>query len=327
MEAQHLRLGLLGAEALLHDLRPHPTGGAELRHLLDDGGAGHEEERQARGEVVDLQAGLGRRLDVRDAVGQGERDLLRRRGARLGHVVARDGDGVPLRDVVVAVREDVGDQPQRRGRREDVRAAGDVLLQHVVLDGAGELVGSGALLLGHQLVEQQQDGGRGVDGHRGRDLAQVDAVEQDAHVVDGIDGHTDLADLALGDRRVGVVAHLRRQVEGHREAHRPVRDQFLVALVRFTRIAEARVLTHRPGAGRVHLGVHTACEGVLPGVAQLAGRIPTVQRVSRVHSREGSPGFGLTNSTHAAEPTGATSGLYGRSPLLSAPSRVTGTRL
>ena len=41
-------------------------------------------------------------------------------------------------------------------RRVDVGAAGDVLLEHVVLDRAGELVAGDALLLGDELVEQQQ---------------------------------------------------------------------------------------------------------------------------------------------------------------------------
>jgi hypothetical protein len=43
-------------------------------------------------------------------------------------------------------------------RRVDVGAAGDVLLEHVVLDRAGELVAADALLLRHQGVEQQQHG-------------------------------------------------------------------------------------------------------------------------------------------------------------------------
>ena len=41
-------------------------------------------------------------------------------------------------------------------RRVDVGAAGDVLLEHVVLDRAGQRRRVDALLLGDQLVEQQQ---------------------------------------------------------------------------------------------------------------------------------------------------------------------------
>ena len=86
-------------------------------------------------------------------------------------------------------------------RRIDVGAAGDVLLEHVVLDRAGQARRVDALLLGDQLVEQQQHRGRGVDGHRGRHLAQRDAAEQHPHVVDRVDRDPDLADLAGGQRR------------------------------------------------------------------------------------------------------------------------------
>ena len=40
--------GSLRAEALAHDVRPHPPGGAELRDLLEDVVVAVEEERQAR---------------------------------------------------------------------------------------------------------------------------------------------------------------------------------------------------------------------------------------------------------------------------------------
>ena len=61
---------------------------------------------------------------------------------------------------VLAVSKDVADQPQRLPRRIDVRAAGDVLLEHVVLDRARQLRRVDALLLRDQLVQQQQHGGR-----------------------------------------------------------------------------------------------------------------------------------------------------------------------
>ena len=75
-----------------------------------------------------------------------------------------------------------------------------------------------ALLLGDELVEQQQDRRRRVDRHRRRDLVERQVVEQQPHVLERVDGHADLADLALGAGVVGVVAHLRRQVEGARQA-------------------------------------------------------------------------------------------------------------
>ena len=160
-----------------------------------------------------------------------KRDLLHGRGTGFGHVVAGDGDRVPARDLLVAVSKDVADESERLLRRVDVGAARDVLLQHVVLDGPRELVAGDPVLLRDQLVEQQEHRARRVDGHRGRDLVERQPVEQDAHVVDRVDRHTDLADLAVRDRLVAVVAHLGRQVEGHAQAAGPGVDELVVPLV------------------------------------------------------------------------------------------------
>src|SRR5207302_8487543 len=105
--------------------------------------------------AVDRQAGGDGGVDVRDGVGQGERDLLNCGRALLTHVIAADRDRVELRQRLGAVRERVGDEAHRRLGRVDVRPARDVLLQYVVLDRAGELRGVHALLLADQLIEQQ----------------------------------------------------------------------------------------------------------------------------------------------------------------------------
>ena len=189
VEAQPQRALVLGAEALAHDRRPHPPRRAELRDLLEDVVVAVEEEGQARGEVVDGQAGVERRLHVGDAAAQREGDLLDGGAALLPEVVARDRARVPLRHVLVAVGEEVGGQAHRRHRRVDVVAARDVLLEHVVLRRPAQLLARDALLLAHELVEQQQHRGGRVDRHRRRDLVERDRVERRAHVVDRVDGH------------------------------------------------------------------------------------------------------------------------------------------
>ena len=98
---------------------------------------------------------------------------------------------------MAGVRKRVGDQPERRLRRIDVGTSGDVLLEYVVLYRPGELCGVHTLVLADQLVKQEQHGGGCVDRHRGGHLAQRDAIEQHAHVIDRVDRHTYLADLAL----------------------------------------------------------------------------------------------------------------------------------
>ena len=274
---------------------PQPPGRAELGHLFEQRGPGHEEEREPRPELVHGQPGAQRGAHVLLGVGQRERDLLDRRGTRLGHVVAGDRDGVPARDLGPAVAERVGHQAQRRGGRVDVRAAGDVLLEDVVLDGAGQRGRRHALLLGHQLVEQQQQRGRGVDGHRGGHAVQRDAAEQDAHVLDGVDGHADLAHLAVGQRRVRVVAHLGGQVERHGQAGGARLDQLVVAPVRVLGGGEPGILPHRPGPAGVHPWVHSASERVRPRLPEFFRRVEACWLTGPVHGLDRQPGLRLTS--------------------------------
>ena len=53
-------------------------------------------------------------------------------------------------------------------------------------------------------------------------VAERNAVEQRAHVAEMADRHADFADLALGQHVIGVVAGLRRQIEGDRQAGLPL---------------------------------------------------------------------------------------------------------
>ncbi len=271
VEAQPERALVVRRVALAHQLGPQPPRGAELRHLLEEVVVGVEEEREARGEVVDREPALERGVDVGEAVGEGEGDLLHRGRARLAHVVAGDRDRVPPRHLVRAELDQVGDQLHRGLGRVDVGAARGVLLEQVVLHRAADLAPGHALLLGHDQVEGEQDRRRGVDGHRGRDAVERDAVEQAAHVGDRRDRHADAPDLAARQRVVGVVADLGRQVEGHREAGRALLEKVAVAAVRLGRVGEAGVLAHRPAPLAIALGVEAAGEGKGAGRADRGG--------------------------------------------------------
>ena len=79
VNGQHLGTLLLGSEALRHDVGPHAAGGTVLGHFLEQVVVGVPEERQAGGEGIDVHARRRCRLDVGDAVGQREGDLLDRR--------------------------------------------------------------------------------------------------------------------------------------------------------------------------------------------------------------------------------------------------------
>ena len=176
-----------------------------------------------------------------------------------------------------------------------IGAAGDVLLEHVVLNGPGERAGRHALLLRDELVEQEQQRGGRIDGHRGGDLVHRDAVKQRPHVLDGIDGHAYLADLPVRHGRVGVVAHLGGQVEGNREARGAGRYQLVVALVGLSRGGEARVLAHGPRPARVHGRVDAAGERELTGLAEFPRRIESRRLPRAVYRLDWQPGLRLAS--------------------------------
>ena len=103
------------------------------------------------------------------------------------------------------------------------------------------------------------------------------------HVVDRVDGHADLADLAVRDRVVGVVAHLGRQVERDRQARRAGREQLVVAGVGLGGGAEAGVLAHGPRAGRcTSSGRRPGCTGTRPARPAAASRTAASSPVHRL---------------------------------------------
>ena len=132
---------------LVDELGPQHASRAHLGDLHEEVGANGPEEGQTRCELVDLQAHRLASADVVDSVGQGVGHLDVGGRAGLLHVVAGDGDGVPLRHVRAGEGKDVGDDPHRGQRRVDVRVTNHELLEDVVLDRSGELLGLGALLL------------------------------------------------------------------------------------------------------------------------------------------------------------------------------------
>jgi hypothetical protein len=213
VEPERLRLRVLDAEALSHDPRPEPPRCSELRHLLEEVVVGVEEERKPLAELVRRKARIDGRLAVGDSIREREGELLNRCRSGLADVVTGDRDRVPARQPLGAVGEQIGGQPHRGPRREDVVAAGDVLLEDVVLHGAAQALAAHALLLGDELVEKEQQRSRRVDRHRSRDLAEWDPVEEQRHVGDRVDRHAGPADLPHRALVIRVVAELGRQVE------------------------------------------------------------------------------------------------------------------
>mmetsp|Transcript_40575 Transcript_40575/g.96083 ORF Transcript_40575/g.96083 Transcript_40575/m.96083 type:complete len:549 (-) Transcript_40575:32-1678(-) len=283
--AEQERLLLLGVEVLLHHVRPEPPRRAQLRHLHVEVHADPEEEGEARRERVHGRPGRAPSADVLDAVSDGEPQLEVGGRPSLLHVVPRDGDGVVLGHAGGAVAHDVRDDPERGPRGVDVRVARHVLLENVVLDGPRQLLARDARLLRGADPEGEDREDSAVHGHRNRHLPEVDAVEEDLHVLDGVDGDAGHAHVSADARVVRVVPAVGREVEGDREPLSARGDRPLVERVRLLGSGEASVLPDSPRAVRVHGSVRPARVGVLPGeeVADVVlGRLDVRPRVDRL---------------------------------------------
>ncbi len=281
MEPHLLRARVGGAKSVAHEPRPQPPGGAELRDFLEKIIVRVEEERQPLAELVDVQSRVEGGLDVRDGVGERERDFLDRGRTGFPDVISADRNRVPVGQLLFAERENIGDDPQRGARRVDVGAPRDVFLQDVVLNRARQLGRRHVLPPSDGDVQRQQDDRGCVDGHRRRDAIERNGVEQRRHVLDRVDRHAHPADLARCQWMIRVVPHLRRQVERHAETADPVRQQVPIPRVGLFGRRKAGVLPHRPQSAAVHGRLNAAGERKLAGEPQGGGSIPVAEVVGR----------------------------------------------
>ena len=112
--------------------------------------------------------------------------------------------------------------------------------------------GGDALLFGGDNVERHDRQHRAVHGHRHRHLLERNAVEENLHVENRIDGHAGLAHVARHALVVGVVAAVRRQIEGHGKPALARRQVAAVERVRLLGGGEARVLPDGPRPRGIH---------------------------------------------------------------------------
>jgi hypothetical protein len=250
---------------------PEPPRRAELGDLLEEVVVRVEEERDPGREAVDGEPAIHGRADVLEPVRERERDLLHRGRSCLANVVAAHRDRVPLRHFGRTELEEIGRDLEGRGGRIDVRAARDVLLEHVVLHRPRELGARRAALVRDGDDECEEDHRGRVDGHGERDLVERDVVKEALHVIQGRDRNAHASHLALRAFGVGVVAHLCGEIERYGEPRLTERQEIVVALIRRYRVSEACVLAHGPEAGAVHRRVDAAKVGGLAGDATFRG--------------------------------------------------------
>src|SRR6185312_11009703 len=209
------------------------------------------------------------------SVAQCECYLLDRRTSGFTDMVARNGNGVPAGELAAAPLENVGDDAHRGFWGVDISAAGGIFLQDVVLYGAADLREVGPLFPGKGGVQRQENKTGGIDGHRRADRFQPDPLEQQFHVVEGVDGNAGLPHLALRERVVAVVADLCWKVEGDAQAHDALAEEVVVARVAFFGGGKAGILSHRPQLAAVHVGLDA------PGIGVLAWQRGSVGAVVR----------------------------------------------
>jgi hypothetical protein len=243
---------------------PQHARGAQLGDFHEEVHADGEEEDR-RPANLSMSSPRPRRTHIFHAVGDGEGQFLHLRRAGFLHVVAGDRDRVELRHLAAGVAEDVRDDPHRGFGRIDVGVADHELLEDVVLDGPVQQLAVDALLLARDDEEGQDRDHRAVHRHRHRHLVERDAVEQDLHVLDRVDGDARLADIAHHARVVAVIAAVGGQVEGDRQALLPGGEVAAVEGVRFLGGGEAGVLPDRPGRPAYMLARTPRVNGAKPG--------------------------------------------------------------
>ena len=260
MGAESERLGVLRIEGL-DDLGPKHAGGAHFRDFHEVVFALCPEEREAGREGVDVDACGDAGAEVFPAVGEGVGHFEVGGGTGFLHVVAGDRDRVELRHVLRGELEDVGDDLHRGCGRIDVGVPHHVFLEDVVLDRAGELVESGSLFEGGDDVEREHGKHRAVHGHGDRNLVERDAVEEDLHVEDRVDGHAGLADIADDAFMIRVIAAVGGEVEGDGEAFLSGCQIPAVEGVGFLGGGEPGVLADGPRLETIHRGIGAAQKG------------------------------------------------------------------
>ena len=92
-----MRARVAAPELVARYSRPEIARRPKLRDLLEEIVVGVPKERDAWRDVVERDARLRARPQVRLAVGERKRDLFNGRGAGFANVIAGDRDGVPKR--------------------------------------------------------------------------------------------------------------------------------------------------------------------------------------------------------------------------------------
>ena len=151
------------------------------------------------------------------------------------------------------------------------------------MDRTGQLLLLDALFFGSNDVAGQYREYRTVHGHRDGDLVERNAVEQDLHVFNGINGYASLADVTNNACVVGVIAAVRCQVEGDRNALTTGSQCLAVKRIGGFRGRETGVLADGPWTHGIHGGLRATDVGGQTGQGIRVGQVGDVRfRIERL---------------------------------------------
>ena len=201
-------------------------------------------------------------------------------------MVAADADRIPPRQPLRRKLHRIHHQPQRRLRRKDIFVLRDILLENIVLQSPADFFRRDALLFRHHQIHRPNNRRRAVDGHRGSDLPQGDAVKQGFHIRQRGHRHAALAELPHRPRVIGIVAVQGRQIKGHAQPGLPVIQQKAEPFVGFLGQPKAGKHPHRPQPGTIAAGMNPPQVRKLPRQAHIPpviGIRQILRRINRLH--------------------------------------------
>src|SRR5512138_2269179 len=98
--------------------RPDAACSSKLCYFLEEIVVNVPEEREPRSERVNVQPAGNAALHIRESISERECQLLCRRRSRLADVIAGNGDGIPLRNILRRPLEAINNESERRLDRE-----------------------------------------------------------------------------------------------------------------------------------------------------------------------------------------------------------------
>lgn len=145
------------------------------------------------------------------------------------------------------VREthNVLDDAHRGSWRIDKGIADHKLFENIVLNRARQLVPLDALLLGGHNVHRQDGKNSSVHRHRDAHLVEWNAVEQNFHILDAINGYSSHSDVAYHAGVIAVEPAVRCQIKGYRQTLLACGKVFAVECIALLGRREASVLQRK----------------------------------------------------------------------------------